>query len=156
MSESAGRSPVVVGSGVSRVIGYTAGVFDLFHVGHLNLLRHARERCDYLIVGVTTDDLAQETKGHRPLISLMERMAIVQSVRYVDHVVPQTSMDKLLTWHTLKFDLLFVGDTLRGTSEWQALDVRMTGVGVPVEFLPATYSRSGELLSRGLEDLVAD
>lgn len=139
-----------------RRVGYTAGVFDMFHVGHLNLFRAARELCDYLIVGVTTDDLAEQTKGARPIIPLVERMAIVQSVRHVDHVVPQVSLDKSDAWHALKFDLVFAGDNVQGRPEWQVQERAMQHVGVHVVYLPATYFRSGELLERGLEDLVAD
>lgn len=149
------QPPATAASDVHRV-GYAAGVFDLFHVGHLNLFRAARELCDYLIVGVTTDGLAEQTKGTRPIIPLVERMAIVQSLRYVDHVVPQVSPDKTEAWHALKFDMLFAGDNVQGRPEWQAQEHAMKQVGVDVVYVPATYFRSGELLERGLADLVAD
>lgn len=139
-----------------RLVGYTAGVFDMFHVGHLNLFRQARDRCGFLIVGVTVDELAHAQRGERPVIPLLERMAIVQHVRYVDHVLPQASVDKLVAWEVLKFDVLFVGDNLRGTPGWQDVEREMAEVGVRVVYLPATYVRSGELLSRGLTDLVSD
>lgn len=138
------------------VIGYTAGVFDLFHIGHLNLLRNARARCDMLMVGVTTDEVAEETKGVVPVVPLLERIAIVQSVRYVERAVPQTTMDKLAAWHVLKFDVVFAGDNLAGCSEWKAVEKAMAGVGVAVVYLPATHARSGELLARGLTDLLVD
>jgi glycerol-3-phosphate cytidylyltransferase len=138
------------------VIGYTAGVFDLFHAGHLNLLRRAREQCDFLIVGVTTDELATQVKGERPVVSFLERTAILQSVRFVDHVVPQTSMDKADVWATLTFDVVFVGDALKGTDTWQALEEQMAQHGARVIYLPSTFVRSGELLDRGYPDLVAD
>jgi glycerol-3-phosphate cytidylyltransferase len=138
------------------VIGYTAGVWDLFHAGHLNLLRQASELCDFLIVGVTTDELATEVKGEAPLVSFLERMAILQSIRYVDHVVPQTSMDKSAVWATLTFDVVFVGDALKGTDDWQALEEKMAGHGARVHYLPSTFVRGGELLERGLPDLIAD
>ena len=138
------------------VVGYTAGVFDMFHVGHLNLFRHAREDCDFLIVGVTTDELAEARRGARPVISLVERMAVVQHVRHVDHVVPQSSMDKLAAWEVLKFDVLYVGDNLRGTDGWESVEQEMAQVGVDVVYVPATHVRSGELLSRGLKDLVSE
>ena len=137
-------------------MGFTAGVFDLFHVGHLNLLRQARERCDMLIVGVTTDDLAENAKGVRPIVPFLERMTIVQSVRHVDRAVPQTTMDKLETWQVLKFDVLFVGDNMRDQGNWKVLEKTMATVGVDVIYLPATHGRSGELLARGLDDLIAD
>lgn len=138
------------------MIGYTAGVWDLFHAGHLNLLRQARAHCDFLIVGVTTDELAEQVKDERPIVSFLERMAIVQSMRYVDHVVPQTSMDKSAVWATLTFDVVFVGDNLKGTNEWQALEERMATHGARVHYLPSTFVREGALLARGLPDLIAD
>lgn len=143
-------------TGFPAVVGYTAGVFDLFHVGHLNLLRRARERCDLLITGVTTDELAQEVRGQRPIVPFLERMEIVQSVRYVDRAVPQTTMDKLETWYALKFDVLFVGDNVRTRSDWKVLDRTMGTVGVAIVYLPATHGPSGELLVRGIDDLVDD
>lgn len=137
-------------------IGYAAGAFDLFHVGHLNLFEHARQQCDFLIVGVTTDELAEASKGVRPVVPLIERMAIVQHVRGVDDVVPQATLDKLAAWEVLKFDVLFVGDNLRGAAGWEQVEKDMTSVGVDVVYLPATHVRSGELLSRGLSDLISE
>jgi glycerol-3-phosphate cytidylyltransferase len=144
------------GSLQSAVVGYTAGVFDMFHVGHLNLFRNARARCDLLIAGVTSDELAAEVKGERPIIPFLERMAIVDSVRYVDHVVPQLSMDKLIAWDAVRFDVLFAGDNMQGSPGWDDLERDLAQVGVQVVYLPATHVRSGELLARGLKDLVAD
>ena len=138
------------------VIGYTAGVFDMFHAGHLHLLQQARSRCDYLVVGVTTDELAERTRGARPAVPLLERMAIIQSMRYVDHVVPQVDLDKTAALRAFGFDVLFVGDNLRGTQAWQATTDQLTALGVRVEFVPATYTRSGELLERHPADLVAE
>lgn len=138
------------------MIGYTAGVFDLFHVGHLNLLQAAASRCDFLIAGVTTDELAEQAKGSRPLIPLLERMSIIQHVRYVDHVVVQTSMDKAAAWTALKFDVLFAGDNVRGIPDWTPVEQDLAAIGVRVVYLPATHTESGELLDRGLEDLMAD
>jgi glycerol-3-phosphate cytidylyltransferase len=137
-------------------VGYASGVFDMFHVGHLNLFRHAHDLCGFLIAGVTSDELAHAQNGAAPVVPLIERMAIVQHVRYVDHVVPQLSPDKLLAWEVLKFDVLFAGDNLRGTPRWEAVERDMATVGVEVVYLPATHVRSGELLARGLQDLVAD
>jgi glycerol-3-phosphate cytidylyltransferase len=134
------------------VIGYTAGVFDMFHIGHLNLLRNARSRCDHLIVGVTTDELALETKGALPAVTLRDRMEIVQSMRYVDDVVPQVSMDKLEAQRTLNFDVLFVGENMQGT-EWESWAAEIAPTGARVVFLPATYDESGQLLERTLDDL---
>ena len=91
-------------------IGYVPGTFDMFHVGHLNILRRARERCDYLIVGVGTDELVESRKGRRPIVPFLERMEIVGNVRYVDDVVPQVNMNKVEAWNNLKFDVVFVGE----------------------------------------------
>lgn len=138
------------------VVGYTAGVFDMFHMGHLHLLKQARSRCDYLIVAVTTDDLALEVKGTPPVVPLLERMAIVESMRYVDHVIPQLTWDKAQAWLTFGYDVLFVGDNLRGTAQWDATEREMEQLGVRVEYLASTYGRDGRLLERGLADLVAE
>jgi glycerol-3-phosphate cytidylyltransferase len=129
------------------LIGYTAGVFDLFHVGHLNLLRAARARCAHLVVGVTTDELALERKGELPVVPLIERMEIVQSVRYVDHVLTQVTMDKVAVWQTVKFDLVFVGDNMRGTPDWIALEGEINALGAQVVYLPYTRTAS-DLIGR--------
>ena len=134
------------------VIGYTAGVFDMFHIGHLNLLRNARALCDHLIVGVTTDELALEAKGASPVIPLRDRMEIVQSMRYVDDVVPQVTMDKVEAQRTLNFDVLFVGENMQGT-EWESWVSELEPTGTRVVFLPATYDEEGALLERDASDL---
>lgn len=152
MSTEAGR--VLLTS--AATVGYTTGVFDLFHVGHLNLLRAARERCDLLIVGVTTDELAEQMKGEPPVIPLVERMMIVQSLRYVDQVVPQERPHKVDAWNSLLFDVLFVGDNLRDEPRWRGVEKDMAEVGVDVVYLPATHAESGELLDRGIDDVVVD
>lgn len=150
--------PVVARSsaGESPVVGYTAGVFDLFHMGHLNLLRQARERCDFLIAAVTEDALATAVRGHAPVLPLIERMAIVQSVRHVDHVVPQMTYDKTVAWETLQFDVLFAGSNVEGSAEWQQVERDMAAIAVPVVYVAATHRRDGSLLERGLHDLVGD
>jgi glycerol-3-phosphate cytidylyltransferase len=134
------------------VVGYTAGVFDLFHVGHLRLLRQARSRCDFLIVGVTTDSLAAQTKGHLPAVPAIERMDIVQSVRYVDQVVTQDTMDKVRAWRSLRFDVVYVGDNLKGTESWRRMEQQLMEVDVAVEYLPHTRSHSRYLVERGRHD----
>ena len=97
-------------------VGYTTGVFDLFHIGHLNILRRAKEQCDYLIVGVSTDELVEKEKQKRPVIPYEERVAIVEAIRYVDVVVPQVNKDKLAAYKRLKFDAMFVGSDWKGMS----------------------------------------
>ena len=98
------------------IIGYTTGVFDLFHVGHLNILKRAKENCDYLIVGVSTDKLVYEYKKKYPIIPFEERIEIVKTIRYVDKVVTQDDMDKYEAWKSLKYNILFHGDDWKGTS----------------------------------------
>ncbi|HET8970562.1 MAG TPA: adenylyltransferase/cytidyltransferase family protein [Candidatus Nanopelagicales bacterium] len=131
------------------VVGYTAGVFDLFNVGHLNLLRQAREQCDHLIVGVSTDELVLRTRGAAPVYPFLERLAIVQNIRYVDQVVPQGRNDKLQAWQLLRFDVLFAGDNRRADPVWQQLAAGLGEAGVQVRLLPATRTGSGMLLDHG-------
>ena len=104
-----------------KKIGYTTGCFDLFHIGHLNILKRARLECDYLIVGVTSDELATSAKNKKLVIPFQERMDIVESIKFVDEVVPQTSYDKMEAWNNLKFDKMFVGDDWKGTDAWKKI-----------------------------------
>src|SRR5690606_25937939 len=99
-------------------VGYTTGVFDMFHIGHLNILRRAKEQCDYLIVGVSTDELVVSYKHKKPIIPYNERKAIVESIKYVDKVVPQINMNKMGAWEEYKFDVMFVGSDWKGTDKW--------------------------------------
>jgi glycerol-3-phosphate cytidylyltransferase len=123
-------------------IGYTTGVFDLFHVGHLNILRNAKLECDYLIVGVTTDELCIKEKRKIPVIPFLERIEIVQAIRYVDCVVPQNSYDKLKAWEDLKFNMMFVGDDWKGTDKWNALEQEFNELGVIIHYFPYTANTS--------------
>ena len=132
------------------VIGYTTGVFDMFHIGHLNILRRASERCDRLIVGVTTDDLSESRKGKRPIIPQDERMEIVRSIRYVDSVVEQASMDKIQAWHDHHFDVMFVGDDWQGTTAWNQLERQFALVGARIEYFPYTAHTSSTALRAAL------
>lgn len=132
-------------------IGYTTGVFDLFHIGHLNILRTAKLECDYLIVGVTTDELAEMEKGIRPVIPFVERIEIVQSIEYVDDVVPQVSYDKLEAWNNLKFNIVFVGDDWQGTERWMNLEREFCKVGVEICYLPYTKHTSSTKIKKILE-----
>ena len=133
---------------MGKLVGYTTGVYDMFHVGHLNILRQARERCDYLIVGVTTDELVESRKGRRPIVPLLERLEVVQNVRYVDDVVAQTTMDKAEAWRNLKFDVMFVGDDWKGTPVWDALEEDFARVGVQIVYFPYTPHTSSTILRR--------
>jgi glycerol-3-phosphate cytidylyltransferase len=123
-------------------IGYTTGVYDLFHIGHVNLLRRARLECDYLIVGVTTDELCIEAKGKAPIIPFTERMSVVESVRYVDMVVPQVNYDKMEAWRNHKFNVMFVGDDWKGTPKWVALEQEFSVLGVEIVYFPYSQQTS--------------
>jgi len=130
-----------------RVIGYTTGVFDLFHIGHLNLLRNARSMCDKLIVGVTTDELVSY-KNKKPIIPLYERIEIVKSIKYVDIVIPQYSMDKFEAWKKLKFDIMFVGDDWYGSKKWQKFEKEFKKIGVKIIYFPYTKGTSSTLINK--------
>ncbi len=135
------------------IIGYTAGVYDLFHIGHLNILKRAKLECDHLIVAVTTDELCYERKGTYPFIPFVERMEIVESVKYVDEVVPQTHMDKMEAWRNLKFDRVFVGSDWKGTDRWNQLEREFAEVGVDIVYLPYTEHTSSSKLREALDKL---
>lgn len=135
------------------VIGYTTGVFDMFHIGHLNILKRAKEKCDYLIVGVSTDETVRKYKGKVPIISFEERIAIVDAIKYVDKVVPQENMDKLEAWHSLHYDILFHGADWKGSEMYNKIIDDLAKVGVKVEFLPHTEGISSSLLSEVLKKI---
>lgn len=137
------------------VIGYTSGVYDLFHIGHLNLLRNAKGMCDKLIVGVTTDELVSY-KNKKAVIPFHERMEIVRSSRYVDSVVPQENMDKFEMWKKLKFDIMFVGDDWYASDKWEELEKQFKEVGVKIVFFPYTKGTSSTLLNETLKKLRND
>ncbi|MDD2362408.1 MAG: adenylyltransferase/cytidyltransferase family protein [Oscillospiraceae bacterium] len=126
-------------------IGYTTGVFDMFHVGHLNLLKKASELCDYLIVGVTTDELTSY-KNKKAIIPFKDRCCIVEAVRYVDKVVPQTNMNKMEAWEKYNFDVMFVGDDWKGTDVWNDLEIKFKKVGVDIVYFPYTKKVSSTIL----------
>lgn len=119
-------------------IGYTTGVFDLFHIWHLNILRRAKEQCEYLTVGVSTDELVEEYKHKRPLIPFEERILIVHSIKYVDKTVPQITMDKNEAWNKLHFDVLFHGDDWKGSEMYLQTEKQFEKLGVAIEYLPHT------------------
>ena len=134
------------------IIGYTTGVFDMFHVGHLNLLARAREQCDRLIVGVSTDEVVLDYKGHTPIVPYAERVAIVKAIRYVDEVVPQTSMDKFAAWEKLRFNRLFHGNDWKGSAMYNEVEAKLKAVGVEVVYFPYTQGTSSTLLAERLRD----
>jgi len=129
------------------VIGYTTGVFDLFHIGHLNILKNAKALCDKLIVGVTTDELVSYKKKGA-IISFHERCEIVRSIEYVDAVIPQETMDKFESWKKLKFDIMFVGDDWYNTERWQEIEEKFKEVGVRIVYFPYTKGTSSTLINQ--------
>ncbi len=133
-------------------VGYTTGVFDLFHVGHLNLLKRAKSLCEFLIVGVSTDELVAY-KNKKAVIPFEERIQIVDSIEYVDAVVPQDSMDKLDAYKRYKFDVMFVGDDWYKTPQWQTIELNLDAKGVKVIYFPYTKSTSSSLINQTLLNL---
>ncbi len=138
---------------MTRVIGYAPGAYDLFHIGHLNLLRHAAEHCDHLIAGVVSDEMLVLTKGRAPMVPLAERMEIVRSLRIVDEVHAEVVPDKLDTWRAVGFDVIFKGDDWRGTEKGRRLERDFATVGVEVRYFPYTMDTSSTALRRALAAL---
>lgn len=128
------------------IIGYTTGVFDMFHIGHLNILRRAKEKCDYLIVGVSTDEVVQEYKNKIPIIPYAERAAIVAAIKYVDEVVPQTTMNKLEFLKERHFDVMFHGDEWKGTELYNRYEEEFAKYGAKIEYLSHTDGISSTIL----------
>ncbi len=128
-------------------VGYTTGVFDLFHIGHLNILRRAKEMCEYLIVGVSTDELVKEYKNKTPVIPFEERKAIVEAIKYVDKVVPQENRDKIAAFDEYKFDVIFVGDDWKGSTVFDEVNSYMKDNGASgVCYIPYTQNVSSTIL----------
>ncbi len=140
---------------MTRRIGYAAGAFDLFHVGHLNILKHAKSECDYLIAGVVSDEMLQLTKGITPVIPLAERLEIVSHISYVDEARAEVVADKLETWRDVRFDVFFKGDDWRGTEKGLKLEREFAAVGVEVVYFPYTMHTSSTQLRRALDALTA-
>jgi glycerol-3-phosphate cytidylyltransferase len=139
-----------ISNGSKQIVGYTTGVFDLFHIGHLNIIRNAKSMCDYLIVGVSTDEVVKY-KHKAPVIPFDERVEVIRSLKFVDAVVPQEDMDKLKAWEKLKFDVLFVGDDWHGTPKWQEIERQLNQVGVKIVYFPYTKKTSSTLINQILE-----
>lgn len=151
-----GPAPVTLGRAMTTRIGYAAGAFDLFHVGHLNILRHAKTQCDVLIAGVVSDEMLRRVKGISPFIPTDERAAIVRAVRYVDHVHVEAVPDKLDVWRDVGFTHFFKGDDWRGTEKGARLEHEFSQVGVEVVYFPYTAHTSSSQLRRALDVLTAD
>ena len=133
------------------ILGYTTGVFDLFHVGHVRLLKKAKSLCDKLIVGVSSDKLVKKYKNKYPIISQKERIEVVKSNKYVDYVVSQNTLDKFISWKKLKYDLVFVGDDWFATTKWKQLDKKFNDLGVRIIYLPYTKGTSSTKINNILD-----
>jgi len=136
---------------VGDIIGYTTGVFDLFHIGHLNILRNARSQCDKLVVGVTTDELAVKLKERKPIVPFAERLEIVRSIRCVDEARAEVTDDKIAAWQEVRYNVIFKGDDWRGSAKWTALERKFRSLGVQVVFFPYTTTTSSTLIRHILE-----
>lgn len=127
-------------------VGYTQGVYDMFHIGHLNLINHAKEYCDYLIVGVNSDELVQSYKHKTPVINQEERRTIVANIKAVDECIIATTLDKEEAWKKLHFDAIFIGDDWKGNPRWEQTKVDLGKIGVDVVFLPHTDGVTSTIL----------
>lgn len=130
-----------------KIIGYTTGVFDMFHIGHLNILKRAKEQCDYLIVAVSSDDVVENYKHKTPIIPLEHRMEIVSAIKYVDKVVVQENMDKLIAWQKYHYNILFHGDDWKNSDMYNEIELKLNEVGAKVVFLPHTPGISTTILT---------
>ena len=138
-------------SGKKYEIGYTTGVFDMFHVGHLNILKRAKEQCDFLIVGVSTDEVVESYKNKSPIIPFQDRCAIVEAIKYVDKVVPQASMDKMEAYKKYHFNALFHGSDWKNSDMYNKIAAEMASVGVDVVFLPHTEGVSSTIIREKMD-----
>jgi len=141
---------------MARRVGYAPGVYDLFHVGHLNALRHARSQCGHLIAGVVSDELAVLAKGRLPVVPLSERLEIVKSIRHVDVAYAEQLPEKLDVWRELRFDVIFKGDDWRGTPRGDKLERDFASVGVQVAYFPYTEHTSSTLLRVLLDRMLVE
>ena len=135
------------------IIGYTTGVYDMFHVGHLNILKRAKEQCDYLIVGVSTDALVQHDKNKTPIIPFAERCAIVEAIKYVDKVVSQDNKNKIEAWKKYHFNKMFVGSDWKGTSVWNGFEKQFAPLGVEIVYLKHTDGISSTILREKIQNI---
>ena len=136
--------------------GYAPGVYDMFHVGHLNILRHAKSHCDYLIAGVVSDEMCELAKGRPPIVPEAERLEIVRHISFVDEAITEVVPDKIKTWESVGFDVIFKGDDWRGTDKGRQLEKDFAAVGVEVVYFPYTMHTSSTMLRRALAKVVAE
>jgi glycerol-3-phosphate cytidylyltransferase len=140
---------------VTQIIGYAPGAYDLFHIGHLNILRTAKANCDILIAGVISDEMYRRVRGSDPFVPVEERLEIVQHIEYVDQVHMETTPEKLDAWEVLRFNRIFKGDDWKGTPRGDKLEADFATVGVEVSYLPYTVHTSSTLLRQALHREIA-
>ncbi|MBQ4068844.1 MAG: adenylyltransferase/cytidyltransferase family protein [Lachnospiraceae bacterium] len=137
-------------------VGYTQGVFDMFHIGHLNLIKNAKEQCEYLIVGVNSDKLVKQYKSKTVVVSENERKQIVESIRFVDKCLIVDKLDKIELWKQLKFDAIFIGDDWKGSKRWIETEQQLKKVNADVIYLKYTKGVSSTELRTKADDKVDD
>ena len=137
---------------MEKVIGYTQGTFDMFHIGHLNLIKNAKRHCDYLVVGVNSDDLVESYKNKRPIIPLDERVEIMRAIKYVDEVIVTNTLDKKEIWEKVRFNEIYIGDDWKGNECWEKTGKEMEQLGAKLVFLPYTKDTSSTMLREKLKE----
>jgi glycerol-3-phosphate cytidylyltransferase len=135
---------------MNKKIGYATGVFDLFHIGHLNIFKKAKSKCDILIVGVATDALTEKLKNKKPVIPFEERCEILRSIKYIDKVVPQAKIDEISDQKKLGFNIIFKGSDWKGTEKWKELEKEFKKINVKVVYFPYTKTTSSTLINEFL------
>lgn len=137
-------------------IGYTQGVYDMFHIGHLNLLNHAKEWCDYLIVGVNADELVYEYKNKKPVINQEERLEIIRNIKAVDEAIITNTLDKLSVLKEINFNVIFIGDDWKGNPRWEQTKIELAKYGVELVFLPHTEGICSTSLRSERDNMVSE
>ena len=137
---------------MEKVIGYTQGTFDMFHIGHLNLIKNAKRHCDYLVVGVNSDDLVESYKNKRPIIPLDERVEIMRAIKYVDEVIVTNTLDKKEIWEKVRFNEIYIGDDWKGNERWEKTGQETEQLGAKLVFLPYTKDTSSTMLREKLKE----
>jgi len=138
---------------MKKRIGYTTGVFDMFHVGHLHLLKKAKNHCNYLIVGVSSDELVEQYKKKKPIIPFEHRLEIISSLSIVDEVVVQTHRDKVKQYHDIGFDVMFVGDDWQGDALFKSVEVELKKFGATIEYFEYTKNVSSTKFTSILQEI---
>ncbi len=136
-----------------KIIGYTTGVYDMFHIGHLHLLKKAKNRCDYLIVGISVDELVQSYKGKTPIIPFENRLEIISALKFVDEVVAVTHRDKFQSFLDVGYDILFVGDDWKDSDIFNNLQKQLSPLGAKVDYFPYTKEVSSTKFRDILQDI---